>query len=68
VGTESLFVGGLRKAELPDKTVHVDRVVCGLPDGGFGKGKMWRQGVFFWACAEVRFVFIIFVARSGFGI
>jgi hypothetical protein len=47
VGERKFIYWGPEEAELPDKTVHVDRVVCGLPDGGFGKGGgVWRQGVF----------------------
>jgi hypothetical protein len=61
VGERKFIYWGPEEAELPDKTVHVDRVVCGLPDGGFGK--VYGVRVFlvltrrFGFEVEVRFVF-----------
>jgi hypothetical protein len=46
VGERKFIYWGPEEAELPDKTVHVDRVVCGLPDGGFGKGEVYGVRVF----------------------
>jgi hypothetical protein len=48
VGERKFIYWGPEEAELPDKTVHVDRVVCGLPDGGFGKGEGCMASGCFW--------------------